>query len=64
MGGFHFVNADPEIIEKTIADINAIGPDYIIPMHCTGFEAVTAFRDAMPEQFILNTAGTRYSFGP
>jgi 7,8-dihydropterin-6-yl-methyl-4-(beta-D-ribofuranosyl)aminobenzene 5'-phosphate synthase len=62
MGGFHLVNADTEIIRQTIADMQAIAPDYIIPMHCTGFEAVTAFREALPEQFILNTAGTRYSF--
>lgn len=62
IGGFHLVNADTEIIRQTIADMQAIGPDYIIPVHCTGFEAMTAFRDAMPEQFILNTAGTRYSF--
>ena len=62
IGGFHLVNADTEIIWQTIADMQDIAPDYIIPMHCTGFEAVTAFRDAMPEQFILNTAGTRYSF--
>jgi 7,8-dihydropterin-6-yl-methyl-4-(beta-D-ribofuranosyl)aminobenzene 5'-phosphate synthase len=31
-----------------------------VPTHCTGFEAMTAFARAMPEQFILNTAGTRY----
>lgn len=62
IGGFHLVNADTEIIRQTIADIQAIAPDYIIPMHCTGFEALTAFRDAMPERFILNTAGTRYVF--
>jgi 7,8-dihydropterin-6-yl-methyl-4-(beta-D-ribofuranosyl)aminobenzene 5'-phosphate synthase len=63
IGGFHLVNADTEIIWQTIADMQGIAPEYVIPMHCTGFEAVTAFRDAMPEQFVLNTAGTRYSFG-
>jgi 7,8-dihydropterin-6-yl-methyl-4-(beta-D-ribofuranosyl)aminobenzene 5'-phosphate synthase len=62
IGGFHLVNTDTEIVWQTIADIQDIAPDYIIPMHCTGFEALTAFKDAMPEQFILNTAGTRYSF--
>jgi 7,8-dihydropterin-6-yl-methyl-4-(beta-D-ribofuranosyl)aminobenzene 5'-phosphate synthase len=62
IGGFHLVNTDTEIIWQTIADMQDIAPDYIIPMHCTGFEAVTAFREAMPEQFVLNTAGTRYSF--
>ena len=63
IGGFHLVNAPTEIIWRTIADMQEIAPDYIIPMHCTGFEAITAFREAMPDQFILNTAGTRYSFG-
>jgi len=60
MGGFHLTNARPEVIQKTIADIKAIGPDYIVPTHCTGFAAITAFAQAMPNQFILNTAGTRY----
>lgn len=63
IGGFHLVNADTEIIWQTIADMQTIAPDYIVPMHCTGFEAVTAFKDAMPDQFILNTTGTRYLFG-
>jgi len=62
IGGFHLVNAAPEIIEKTISDIKAIAPDYIIPAHCTGFEAITLVASEMPEQFILNTVGTRYVF--
>jgi 7,8-dihydropterin-6-yl-methyl-4-(beta-D-ribofuranosyl)aminobenzene 5'-phosphate synthase len=61
IGGFHLTGAKPELIQKTIADIKAIGPDYIVPTHCTGFEAIAAFAQAMPEQFILNTAGTRYT---
>jgi metal-dependent hydrolase (beta-lactamase superfamily II) len=47
-----------ELIQRTIADIKAIGPNYIIPMHCIGF----AFAREMPGQFIINTAGTRYIF--
>jgi len=62
IGGFHLINAVPEIIEGTLADMEAIGPDYIIPAHCTGFEATTLFAQVMPEKFILNTAGTRYVF--
>jgi 7,8-dihydropterin-6-yl-methyl-4-(beta-D-ribofuranosyl)aminobenzene 5'-phosphate synthase len=62
IGGFHLVNAEPSIIEKTINDIKALAPDYIIPTHCTGFEAMTALQREMPEQFILNTAGARYAF--
>lgn len=60
IGGFHLINARPEIIQRTVADIKAIGPDYIVPAHCTGFEAATLFAREMPNQFILNTAGTKY----
>jgi len=63
LGGFHLVNAEPEIIERTVADMLAINPDYIVPTHCTGFEAIMAFSNEMPGRFILNTAGTKYTFG-
>ncbi|MBP1767335.1 MAG: dhpS [Candidatus Aminicenantes bacterium] len=61
MGGFHLSGAKPEIIRKTIEDIKAIRPDYVVPTHCTGFEAISTFAREMPDQFILNTAGTRYT---
>ncbi len=60
IGGFHLTGAKPELIQKTIADIKAIRPDYIVPTHCTGFEAISAFAREMPDQFILNTVGTKY----
>ena len=63
MGGFHLINAEPEVIQKTVADIKAMKPDYIMPTHCTGFEAIVAFSREMPEAFILNTAGTQYTLG-
>jgi 7,8-dihydropterin-6-yl-methyl-4-(beta-D-ribofuranosyl)aminobenzene 5'-phosphate synthase len=63
MGGFHLINAKPEVIQQTVADIKAMKPDYIIPTHCTGFEAISTFAREMPAQFNLNTAGTRYTFG-
>jgi 7,8-dihydropterin-6-yl-methyl-4-(beta-D-ribofuranosyl)aminobenzene 5'-phosphate synthase len=54
VGGFHLTGAKPELIQKTIADIKTIRPDYIVPTHCTGFEAITAFARELPDQFILN----------
>jgi len=39
IGGFHLTGSKPEVIQKTIADIKAIRPDYIVPTHCTGFDA-------------------------
>lgn len=63
MGGCHLANAKPEVIQNTVADIKAMKPDFVVPMHCTGFEAIVAFAREMPDQFTLNTAGTRYTFG-
>ncbi len=62
IGGFHLANAKPEIIRNTVADICAMRPDFIAPTHCTGFEAIVAFSKKMPDEFILNTAGTQYTF--
>jgi len=62
MGGFHLINAKPELIQSTVADIKAMKPDYIVPTHCTGFEAIVAFSREMPNEFFLNTAGTQYTF--
>jgi 7,8-dihydropterin-6-yl-methyl-4-(beta-D-ribofuranosyl)aminobenzene 5'-phosphate synthase len=62
MGGFHLINAKPEIIQSTVTDIKAMNPDMIIPAHCTGFEATVAFSREMPNEFVLNTAGTQYVF--
>ena len=60
IGGFHLIGANPDLIQKTIAGIKSVSPDYIVPTHCTGFEAITAFAREMPDQFIINTAGTKY----
>jgi 7,8-dihydropterin-6-yl-methyl-4-(beta-D-ribofuranosyl)aminobenzene 5'-phosphate synthase len=62
IGGFHLIGSNSEVIQRTIADIKAIAPEYIVPMHCTGFEAIMTFAQEMPDRFIINTAGTRYLF--
>ncbi len=61
MGGFHLINVKPEVLQKTVAGMKAINPDYIVPTHCTGFEAIKIFSKEMPSQFIINTAGTKYT---
>jgi 7,8-dihydropterin-6-yl-methyl-4-(beta-D-ribofuranosyl)aminobenzene 5'-phosphate synthase len=48
-------------IKASVAGIKAIGPDYIVPMHCSGWEAITSFQGEMPEEFVLNMAGTKYN---
>ncbi len=62
MGGFHLISAKPEVIQNTVTDIKTMKPDYIVPTHCTGFAAMSAFSREMPKEFIINTAGTKYTF--
>ena len=63
MGGFHLVESKQEVADRTVADIKGLSPTYIIPAHCTGFYAITAFAREMPKQFVLSSVGTQFTFG-
>jgi len=64
LGGFHLTGPQFEpIIGKTINEMNKLDPDFVIPMHCTGWRAVTSFEREMSEKFLLNTVGTTYILG-
>ena len=63
MGGFHLTGPMFEsIIQPTIDAMQKLNPAYIVPMHCTGWEAINRIAQEMPDQFILNCVGTRYVF--
>jgi 7,8-dihydropterin-6-yl-methyl-4-(beta-D-ribofuranosyl)aminobenzene 5'-phosphate synthase len=63
MGGFHLGGKLFEpVIEPTIEEMKKIGPDIVVPMHCTGWKAINQFALEMPEQFRLNSVGTTYIF--
>jgi 7,8-dihydropterin-6-yl-methyl-4-(beta-D-ribofuranosyl)aminobenzene 5'-phosphate synthase len=64
LGGFHLTGPMMEpVIVPTIGEMKKIGPDYVVPTHCTGWRAINQFAKEMPEQFVLNTVGTTYIFG-
>ncbi|MEW5733392.1 MAG: MBL fold metallo-hydrolase [Thermodesulfobacteriota bacterium] len=63
MGGFHLSGPHfTKLIEPTVAALAEIGPDWVIPTHCTGRNAVLAFEKAFGPRFILNMAGTTLTF--
>jgi 7,8-dihydropterin-6-yl-methyl-4-(beta-D-ribofuranosyl)aminobenzene 5'-phosphate synthase len=63
LGGFHLTGPVFEpIIEPTIEEMKKIGPEYVVPMHCTGWKAINQFAKEMPGQFVLNSVGTTYVF--
>ncbi len=62
MGGFHLAGENEKLIGPTIEEMKKIDPDFIIPMHCTGWNAINRFSREMPGNFILNSVGTTYLF--
>jgi hypothetical protein len=63
---FRFLHLAPypdEIIAKTVEALKQINPDYLIPMHCTGFRTMMAIEREMPQKLIMPSTGTRVAFG-
>ena len=63
IGGFHLVTAPQEYIERTVTELEALKPDIVIPMHCSGTDFIEAMRRRMPAQLVTNNVGTRFTFG-
>jgi len=63
LGGFHLNGkAYEQAVPPTIDALHRIDPDYVVPMHCTGWDTIARFRAEMPGKCILNTVGTTYVF--
>jgi 7,8-dihydropterin-6-yl-methyl-4-(beta-D-ribofuranosyl)aminobenzene 5'-phosphate synthase len=63
LGGFHLGVAPPDYIEHTIAELQALAPDVIIPMHCSGRAFTAAIANAMPDRVVFSNTGSRFTFG-
>jgi 7,8-dihydropterin-6-yl-methyl-4-(beta-D-ribofuranosyl)aminobenzene 5'-phosphate synthase len=63
VGGFHLAPAPDEIVARTVEAFKAIDPDYVIPMHCTGWNTIMAVHQAMPKKLVMPSTGTRVTFG-
>lgn len=63
LGGFHLSGkAYEQVVPPTIEAMKRISPEYVVPMHCTGWSTINRFMEAMPGKCILNTVGTTYMF--
>ncbi|MGD0073602.1 MAG: MBL fold metallo-hydrolase [Candidatus Binataceae bacterium] len=61
MGGFHLSGAIFEpIIGPTVAALKEIGPQMVVPAHCTGWRATHAIAREFPNAFVQNSVGTRF----
>jgi 7,8-dihydropterin-6-yl-methyl-4-(beta-D-ribofuranosyl)aminobenzene 5'-phosphate synthase len=61
LGGFHLGGLLYEpIIPATVEALREIGPEVVVPSHCTGLRAIHALADAFPNAFLPGSVGTRY----
>ena len=62
LGGFHLSGALFEpIIPATVDALADLAPEVVVPAHCTGWRATHAIAAAMPDAFIQNSVGTRFT---
>lgn len=62
IGGFHLRYANAAAIDRSVAILQRLGIDYVVPMHCTGDEAREAFRRAYGERCLAGGSGRRIEF--
>ena len=63
VGGFHLGVAPPDYLDHALAELTALDPDVVIPMHCTGRQFTAKLAEAMPDRLVLANTGSRFTFG-
>ncbi|KAF4999562.1 hypothetical protein FDECE_11483 [Fusarium decemcellulare] len=61
VGGYHLADAQPEKMDKSMADLKALEPTVLMPGHCTGWRFKGLIEREMPGQMVPVFGGTRYS---
>ena len=63
VGGFHLGPAPGPYVAQAVAELKALEPDVVVPMHCSGINFVQAVREQMPDKLLISTTGSRLVFG-
>lgn len=62
LGGFHLAPYKEDYLQKVIADLKEIDPDYVVPMHCTGEPFWAMAQREMPQKLLRAYTGTQFVF--
>ena len=64
VGGFHLIPPlTDDYVRRSVAELNAMKPDFVIPAHCAGERFYDVARTEMPNQILRSAVGTRVTFG-
>ncbi len=63
VGGLHLTGGLFEpIMSDTVNELVAIGPEVVVPGHCTGWKATHRIAEALPDAYTASNVGTTFSF--
>jgi 7,8-dihydropterin-6-yl-methyl-4-(beta-D-ribofuranosyl)aminobenzene 5'-phosphate synthase len=62
IGGFHLAPYQPDYLRETLAALQAIGPDHVVPLHCSGEIFYEMAKAEMPTKLVRAYTGTRLTF--
>ena len=65
MGGFHlgFPTTPVENVDKTLEALRDLEVQTVVPMHCSGLRAHTAFSTGMEDNYVQPAVGSNFIFG-
>ncbi len=64
LGGFHLTGPLFEpVIPPTVAELEKLRPDFLVPGHCTGWKARQELGRRLPKAYLESSVGTRFHFG-
>lgn len=62
IGGFHLGMAPLPYLQHTLRELQALDPDVVLPMHCTGAPFIEMLREHMPDKVVYSNVGSRFTF--
>jgi 7,8-dihydropterin-6-yl-methyl-4-(beta-D-ribofuranosyl)aminobenzene 5'-phosphate synthase len=63
VGGFHLAPAPDDYLKQSVAELKALNPDAVIPMHCSGTNFINEVRAQMPDRLALSSTGSEFVLG-
>ena len=63
IGGFHLSGLAVERMTQVVDAFRSLGVDYLIPQHCTGLEAMIQMGVHLPQELVVSSVGSTFTFG-
>ena len=63
VGGMHLVQASPDRIQKTISCFHQLDIQQIVPLHCTGQEAIWKMKQELGDRVLIRCTGDEILMG-